>query len=74
MSTQRLLKNARIGVFALDTSLVLIDFKLNHPKVHNMGDTGKIVGGPILGEILAAGLSYSPCAQQDLSYWLAKSP
>ena len=44
-----------LGVFALYTSLVLIDFKLNHPEVHNMGDAGKIIGGPILREILAAG-------------------
>ena len=63
MSTRTLLKDARTGVFALNTSLVLIDFKLNHPKVHNMGDTGKIVGGPILGEILAAGtVIFAVCA------------
>ena len=43
------------GVFALYTSLVLIDFKLNHPAVHNMGDAGMILGGPILREILSAG-------------------
>ena len=43
------------GVFGLYTALVLIDFKLNHPEVHNMGDAGKILGGPILREILAAG-------------------
>lgn len=53
----------RIGVFALYTSLVLIDFKLNHPGVHNMGDAGKILGGPILREILAAGtVIFAVCA------------
>lgn len=29
------------GVFALFTSLLLIDFKWNHPEVHNMGDAGE---------------------------------
>ncbi|KIW15904.1 hypothetical protein PV08_05954 [Exophiala spinifera] len=46
---------AFLGIFALYTSLVLIDFKLNHPEVHNMGDAGLIMGGPILREILSAG-------------------
>ena len=27
-----------LGVFALYTSKLLIDFKLNHPEVHNMGE------------------------------------
>lgn len=44
-----------LGVFALYTSLVLVDFKLRHPEVHNMGDAGMIMGGPILREILSAG-------------------
>jgi len=26
-----------LGIFALYTSLILIQFKLNHPEVHNMG-------------------------------------
>jgi len=46
---------AFLGIFALYTSLVLIDFKLNHLDVHNMGDAGRILGGPVLHEILAAG-------------------
>ncbi|KAK5303203.1 hypothetical protein LTR99_004964 [Exophiala xenobiotica] len=46
---------AFLGIFALYTSLILIDFKLNHPEVHNMGDAGMIMGGPILREILAGG-------------------
>ncbi|KIY65513.1 hypothetical protein CYLTODRAFT_379300 [Cylindrobasidium torrendii FP15055 ss-10] len=41
-----------LGVFALYTSKLLIDFKLNHPGVHSMGDAGYIMGGPILREIL----------------------
>jgi hypothetical protein len=47
--------NYVVGIFALYTSLVLIDFKINHPSVHNMGDAGMIMGGPILREILAGG-------------------
>ncbi|KAJ9642694.1 hypothetical protein H2204_002342 [Knufia peltigerae] len=46
---------AFLGIFALYTSLILIDYKLNHPEVHNMGDAGMIMGGPILREILSAG-------------------
>ncbi|KIX06373.1 uncharacterized protein Z518_04349 [Rhinocladiella mackenziei CBS 650.93] len=54
---------AFLGVFALYTSFVLIDFKLNHPEVHNMGDAGKILGGPIVREILAAGtVIFAVCA------------
>ncbi|KAJ7211091.1 transmembrane amino acid transporter protein-domain-containing protein [Mycena rebaudengoi] len=44
-----------LGVFALYTAKLLIDFKINHPSVHNMGDAGYIMGGPILREILSAG-------------------
>ncbi|KAF8213340.1 transmembrane amino acid transporter protein-domain-containing protein [Mycena galopus ATCC 62051] len=43
------------GVFALYTAKLLIDFKLNHPGVHNMGDAGYIIGGPIPREILSIG-------------------
>ena len=54
---------AFLGVFALYTSLVLVDFKLRHPEVHNMGDAGRIMGGPILREILAAGtVIFAICA------------
>lgn len=52
-----------LGIFGLYTSLVLVDFKLRHPEVHNMGDAGKILGGPILREILAAGtVIFAVCA------------
>ncbi|EIW64827.1 uncharacterized protein TRAVEDRAFT_42240 [Trametes versicolor FP-101664 SS1] len=44
-----------LGVFALYTAKLLIDFKLNHPEVHNMGDAGFIIFGPIGREILSAG-------------------
>lgn len=54
---------AFLGLFALYTSLVLVDFKLRHPQVHNMGDAGLILGGPILREILAAGtVIFAVCA------------
>ncbi|KAF7339879.1 Amino acid transporter [Mycena venus] len=43
------------GVFALYTAKLLIDFKLNHPSVHNMGDAGYVLGGPVPREILSAG-------------------
>ncbi|KAK4503995.1 hypothetical protein PRZ48_004910 [Zasmidium cellare] len=48
------------GVFALYTALLLIDFKLNHPEVHNMGDAGYILFAPFglgwLGrEVLSGG-------------------
>ncbi|KAJ7071290.1 transmembrane amino acid transporter protein-domain-containing protein [Mycena amicta] len=43
------------GAFALYTAKLLIDFKLNHPGVHNMGDAGYVLGGPIPREILSAG-------------------
>ena len=52
-----------IGIFALYTSLVLVDFKINHPQVHNMGDAGMILGGPIVREILSAGtVIFAICA------------
>lgn len=44
-----------LGVFALFTSLILVDFKMRHPEVHNMGDAGMIMGGPVLREVLSAG-------------------
>ncbi|KAJ6627199.1 transmembrane amino acid transporter [Mycena sp. CBHHK59/15] len=43
------------GVFALYTAKLLIDFKLNHHSVHNMGDAGYILGGPVPREILSLG-------------------
>ena len=48
------------GIWALFTSFLLIDFKLNHPEVHNMGDAGYILFSPFgLGavgrEVLSAG-------------------
>ncbi|KAF9454894.1 transmembrane amino acid transporter [Macrolepiota fuliginosa MF-IS2] len=44
-----------LGIFGLFTAKLLIDFKLNHPNVHNMGDAGMIMGGPFLRELLSAG-------------------
>jgi len=44
-----------LGIFGLYTSLVLIDFKLNHPEVHNMGDAGMILFGPVGREVLSFG-------------------
>ncbi|WPH02611.1 Hypothetical protein R9X50_00547600 [Acrodontium crateriforme] len=32
-----------LGAFGLYTSLILVDFKLRHPEVHNMGDAGYIL-------------------------------
>jgi hypothetical protein len=48
------------GIWALFTSFLLIDFKLNHPEVHNMGDAGFILFSPFgLGavgrEVMSAG-------------------
>ncbi|KAG9952071.1 transmembrane amino acid transporter, partial [Aureobasidium melanogenum] len=48
------------GIWALFTSFLLIDFELNHPEVHNMGDAGFILFSPFgLGavgrEVLSAG-------------------
>lgn len=55
--------NISLGTFALYTAFVLVDFKTNHPEVHNMGDAGKILGGSILREILAAGtVIFAVCA------------
>ncbi|MCJ1322823.1 hypothetical protein MMC15_008173 [Xylographa vitiligo] len=44
-----------LGVFGTFTSWILIQFKLRHPEVHNMGDAGYILAGPIGREILSAG-------------------
>ncbi|KAL2042971.1 hypothetical protein N7G274_004029 [Stereocaulon virgatum] len=44
-----------LGVFGLFTSWILIQFKLRHPEVHNMGDAGMIILGPFGREILSAG-------------------
>ncbi|KAF8521255.1 amino acid transporter [Hysterangium stoloniferum] len=44
-----------LGVFALFTAKLLIDFKLNHPNVHSMGDAGQIIFGPIGREVLSLG-------------------
>ena len=44
-----------LGVFATFTAWTLIQFKLRHPQVHNMGDAGLILFGPIGREVLAGG-------------------
>ncbi|MCJ1247907.1 hypothetical protein MMC30_005122 [Trapelia coarctata] len=44
-----------LGIFATFTSYLLIQFKLRHPEVHNMGDAGYILFGPVGREVLSAG-------------------
>ncbi|KZW03609.1 hypothetical protein EXIGLDRAFT_664187 [Exidia glandulosa HHB12029] len=44
-----------LGVFALFTAKLLVDFKLNHPEVHNMGDAGYILFGRLGREVLSLG-------------------
>ncbi|PIL27383.1 transporter [Ganoderma sinense ZZ0214-1] len=44
-----------LGIFALWTAKLLIDFKHNHPEVHNMGDAGFIMFGPIGREVFSIG-------------------
>ncbi|KAI1816682.1 transmembrane amino acid transporter [Poronia punctata] len=44
-----------LGIFATYTAWALIQFKLRHPEVHNMGDAGMILFGPIGREILGGG-------------------
>ncbi|TDL22996.1 transmembrane amino acid transporter [Rickenella mellea] len=44
-----------LGAFATFTSYLLIQFKLNHPEVHNMGDAGYILLGPVGREVLGLG-------------------
>ncbi|KAA1468635.1 hypothetical protein DENSPDRAFT_863722 [Dentipellis sp. KUC8613] len=52
-----------LGIFGLFTAKLLIDFKLNHPEVHNMGDAGFIIFGSIGREVLSLGtVIFSICA------------
>ncbi|KAK5129663.1 hypothetical protein LTR08_002988 [Meristemomyces frigidus] len=44
-----------LGVFATYTSWLLVKFKMRHPEVHNMGDAGLILFGPVGRELLAFG-------------------
>ncbi len=44
-----------LGAFGLFTAWILIQFKLRHPEVHNMGDAGLLLGGPLLRELLSFG-------------------
>ncbi|KAI8626311.1 transmembrane amino acid transporter [Xylariaceae sp. FL1651] len=44
-----------LGAFATYTAWALIQFKIRHPEVHNMGDAGMILFGPIGREILGGG-------------------
>ncbi|KAI1437466.1 transmembrane amino acid transporter [Xylaria sp. CBS 124048] len=44
-----------LGAFATYTAWALIQFKLRHPEVHNMGDAGYILFGPVGREILSGG-------------------
>ncbi|KAF8527752.1 amino acid transporter [Gautieria morchelliformis] len=44
-----------LGIFALFTAKLLVDFKLNHPEVHSMGDAGLIIFGPVGREVLSLG-------------------
>ncbi|KAI1087879.1 transmembrane amino acid transporter protein-domain-containing protein [Rostrohypoxylon terebratum] len=54
---------AFLGVFATFTGWLLIEFKLRHPEVHNMGDAGYILFGPIGREILGGGtILFAVCA------------
>jgi hypothetical protein len=58
-----------MGVFALYTAKLLIDFKINHPEVHNMGDAGYILFGPIGRETLSAGtIIFAICATASASF------
>ena len=51
----RFWNNPAIGIFGLFTAKLLIDFKLNHPEVHNMGDAGYILFGNVGRELLSWG-------------------
>lgn len=52
-----------LGAFATYTAWALIQFKLRHPEVHNMGDAGMIIFGPIGREILGGGtVVFAVCA------------
>lgn len=44
-----------LGAFATYTCYLLVQFKLRHPEVHNMGDAGMILFGPLGREVLAFG-------------------
>ncbi|KAK5746844.1 hypothetical protein LTR17_000474 [Elasticomyces elasticus] len=44
-----------LGIFATYTSQLLVNFKMRHPEVHNMGDAGYILFGPAGREVLAFG-------------------
>ncbi|KIJ60900.1 hypothetical protein HYDPIDRAFT_31779 [Hydnomerulius pinastri MD-312] len=44
-----------LGAFGLFTAKLLIDFKLNHPNVHNMGDAGFLMWGGFARELLSVG-------------------
>ncbi|CCM00885.1 uncharacterized protein FIBRA_02931 [Fibroporia radiculosa] len=44
-----------LGIFGLYTAKLLVNFKLNHPYVHTMGDAGYIMFGPIGREVLSIG-------------------
>ncbi|KAI1181177.1 transmembrane amino acid transporter [Nemania sp. FL0916] len=46
---------AFLGAFTTYTAWSLIQFKLRHPAVHNMGDAALILFGPIGREILGSG-------------------
>ncbi|KAH9909894.1 transmembrane amino acid transporter [Xylariomycetidae sp. FL2044] len=52
-----------LGAFATYTSWALIQFKLRHPEVHNMGDAGMLLFGPVGREILGGGtVIFAICA------------
>jgi amino acid permease len=54
---------AFLGAFATYTAWALIQFKIRHPEVHNMGDAGMILFGPIGREILGGGtIIFAVCA------------
>lgn len=52
-----------LGSFATYTAWALIQFKLRHPEVHNMGDAGMILFGPVGREVLGGGtVIFAVCA------------
>lgn len=44
-----------LGSLATYTSYLLIQFKLNHPHVHSMGDAGQLLFGRVGREVLSFG-------------------
>lgn len=52
---QRHMLTGQPGIFATYTSIILVRFKLRHPKVHNMSDAGGILFGPVGRELFAFG-------------------